>query len=95
MDAKNPKRVAAGARNRALRGPLTEQGRARLQKAAFQHRPWEHTTGPKTVAGKAQAIQNGKRRQLGRWSVREIRARLAPIRELVQQIREIRRKVLT
>ena len=57
---RNPRRVAAGRANRQKRGPLTEEGRARLSEAARRHRPWEHATGPRTAAGRAQAARNGR-----------------------------------
>src|SRR5438552_3522194 len=90
---KNPKRVSAGRANRRKRGPLTEAGRQRLREAALVHEPWRHATGPRTAAGRAQAARNGKQRQRGPQSVREIRAALAPVRELLDQMREARQQV--
>jgi hypothetical protein len=87
----NPARVAAGRRNRARRGPLTEAGRARLRAAIRRHRPWEHATGPRTPAGRLQSARNGKRRQRGPYSVREMRADLAAVRSLIQAMRAARR----
>lgn len=84
--AKNPKRVAAGIRNRAKRKGLTPAGRERLRTAALGHRPWEHSTGPKTAAGKATAAANGKRRQLGPVSVRELRAELKDLRAFTREM---------
>src|SRR5450631_2840819 len=55
----NPRRVAAGKRNRAKRKGLTPAGRQRLQEAALLHQPWLHSAGPRTSEGKAQAAQNG------------------------------------
>ena len=49
----NPKRQAAGRRNRLLRGPLTAEGRERLRRSALKNQPWAFATGPKTEAGKA------------------------------------------
>ncbi len=59
---KNPRRQAAGKRNQALRRGLSDAGRDRLREAALSHRPWELSTGPRSVAGKAIAAANGKRR---------------------------------
>ena len=84
----NPKRVAAGKRNHAKRKGLTPEGRQRLREAAFRNRPWQHSTGPRTPEGKAQAAKNGKVRQLGPRSVREIRADLADLRGLIQAMKE-------
>ena len=75
-------RSAAGKANRAMRKGLTPEGRERLRQAIQRVRPWESSTGPKTPAGKAQAVLNGKRRQVGPVSVREVRAALADDRGL-------------
>jgi hypothetical protein len=77
--AKNPKRVAAGKLNRSKRKGLTPAGRERLRQAALRTRPWLRSTGPTSAAGKAQAVRNGKRRQLGPLSVRELRAALLDV----------------
>lgn len=86
MSDKNPLRVAAGRLNRKKRGPLTEEGLSRLREAALQHRPWEKSTGPKTVAGKSRSAANGRKRQRGRKSLRQIRkdvlSDIGPIDEL-------------
>ena len=84
---KNPKRVAAGRRNRALRQGLTEAGRQRLRESALLHKPWEHATGPRTPAGKTRSAANGRKRQLGPRSVRQIRRDLADLRGLLQDMR--------
>jgi hypothetical protein len=52
------------------------------------HQPWQFSTGPRTPAGKAQAALNGKRRQLGIRSVREIKADLADVRGLLLEMRD-------
>lgn len=57
---KNPKRVAAGRRNRAKRGSLSDAAKQLLSEAAKQNRPWESATGPKTQAGKAKSAKNRK-----------------------------------
>src|SRR3954462_7223030 len=80
----SPKRVAAGKRNRALRKGLTEEGRQRLREAALLHKPWTHATGPRTPAGKARSAANGRVRQLGPRSIREIRRDLAGLHGLLR-----------
>jgi hypothetical protein len=89
----NPRRVAAGRLNRMKRGPLTEEGRRKLREAALRNRPWEHGAGPRTQEGKARVALNGKARQKGNLSVRELRATLADVRELVRQMRETRARL--
>lgn len=91
--AKNPMRVAAGKLNRAKRKGLTTAGREQLRRAALRHRPWLRSTGPTTAAGKAQAVVNGKRRQLGPLSVREVRAELAGMNALVRAMADARSAV--
>ena len=87
----NPRRVAAGRRNRALRGPLTSAGRQRLRQAALVGRPWLHSTGPKSVAGKARVAENGKIRLGGAPSARELRRQLAALGNLAAEMAELRR----
>ena len=77
-------------RGRSPHRELTEEGRRRLREAALRNQPWKHSTGPRTPEGKIQAIRNGKRRQLGPISVREARAQLAGVRDLLRQMRESR-----
>lgn len=86
----SPARSAAGKANRAKRKGLTPAGRERLRQAALRNRPWEHSTGPTTAAGKAQAAANGKRRQVGPVSVRELRAGLAGLTALARDMAEAR-----
>ena len=88
--APNPKRVAAGKRNRALWKGLSEEGRRRLRESALRHKPWQFATGPRTPQGKARCAQNGKKRQRGPKSVRQLRAQAAEIRALVRQLQECR-----
>jgi hypothetical protein len=84
----NPRRVLAGKMNRLKRGPLTTEGLERLRAAALRHQPWQWARGPKTFAGKLQSVTNGKKRQKGSRSLREIRAELAELRQWLQELRE-------
>ncbi len=85
----NPKRVAAGRLNRAKRGPLTDRGRERLRQSALVNRPWRFSTGPRTDAGKDQARTNGRKRQKGEQSVRELQCEVAEINGLIQRIKQL------
>ena len=78
----NPRRVAAGKLNRAKRRGLTPAGVERLRQAALRDRPWEHATGPLTQAGKAKSAANGRWRQRGAQSIREVRRELAGLGDL-------------
>ena len=87
----NPRRVAAGRRNRAKSQGVTPEGRERLREAALRNRPWLHSTGPRTPEGKAKVAANGKARQKGPRSARQIRAELGEMRGLLREMRETRR----
>jgi hypothetical protein len=86
----NPRRVAACRLNLTKRKGLTPEGRERLRQAAIKNQPWRFSTGPRTAAGKAKMILNGKKRQLGPRSVREVRAELAGLRALLRDMQTTR-----
>jgi len=86
----NPRRVAAGRRNRALRGPLSPDGRDRLREAALANRPWRFSTGPRSVAGKLRVAENGRGRQVGEPSAREVRRQLAALGGLAADMAALR-----
>jgi hypothetical protein len=86
----NLRRVAAGRRNRGKWKGLTSEGRERLREAALKNQPWRFSTGPRTPEGKAKMILNGKKRQLGPRSVREVRADLAGLRALLRDMQTTR-----
>jgi hypothetical protein len=89
----DPKRVASGKLSRARWRGFTADGLRRLREAALRNRPWEHSTGPKTKAGKAQSVVNGKTRQLGSKSVREVRNEIRDLMALVEGMREVSREI--
>jgi hypothetical protein len=86
-------RRIAGRLNRRKRKSLTDQGRRRLRAAIKRYRPWEHSTGPKTPGGKARSAQNGKLRQKGPVSVRELRNELAKVTTLLDRMGKCRREL--
>jgi hypothetical protein len=90
MPAKNPRRVAAGRLNREKRGPLSEQGRQKLRETALAHRPWEHSTGPTTAEGKTKSAANGRKRQRGAKSSRQIRKEVLREVSLLGELARIR-----
>jgi len=83
---KSPARVAAGKRNRQLRGILTDVGRQQLRHAAFRDQPWRFSTGPHTPAGKAAAAMNGRKYKKGIYSVSERRAMAAGVNGLIARM---------
>jgi len=62
---------------------LSPEGREKLRQAAVANRPWEHSTGPRTPEGKARSAANGKVRQKGPYSTRELRRLVEPYRQLL------------
>jgi hypothetical protein len=89
----NPRRVAAGRLNRLKRRGLTPAGRERLRLLALAGRPWEQATGPRTPQGKARSALNGKARQQGGRSVREVRALFGGLGGLLHDLAAGRRLV--
>jgi hypothetical protein len=82
----NSKRVEAGRRNWLKRRGLTPEGAEKLRQSALTHKPWAYSTGPRTPAGKDQARRNGKTRQKGHRSVREVRQLLAQVQCLTLEM---------
>jgi len=89
----NPRRVAAGRKNRSKRRGLTAEGLDRLRQAANKNQPWRFSTGPRTSAGKLRSAANGKLRQVGTRSVREFRAEFAGVRQLLATLQELRQEI--
>lgn len=89
--APNPRRVAAGRLNRAKRGPLSAETRERLRQAALARKPWQHSTGPRTAAGKAKVALNGRANRKVNISKRAVRRELAGLRSLVADMRAARK----
>jgi hypothetical protein len=84
---KNPRRVAAGKRNRQLRRGLTADGRQRLRQSALRNRPWEHSTGPVTPLGKAKVSLNGKKHQFDPlFSIRDAKEWSAEVTALLEEL---------
>ena len=90
----NPKRVAAGRRNRLKRKGLTPEGRQRLREAALKNKPWLHSTGPKTPEGKMRAAQNGSWCRPEAEVPQELRKELEEERQMNTTLFDIRRLML-
>ena len=69
---KNPRRVAAGCRNRQLRGNITLAGLECLRQSALKNKAWEKSTGPKTAAGKARIAEGAQKRWIGSMSQHQL-----------------------
>ena len=83
-------RQIAGKVNRSKRKALSPEALQKLREAAFRNRPWKWSTGPRTAQGKAKAAANGKARQKGPVSVRELRDAVAEVRGMVENISSLR-----
>ena len=59
----------------------------------MKHRPWERSTGPRTPEGKARSSQNGRYRQTGEMSQRQVQRELGDIGQLLAGLAESRRLV--
>jgi hypothetical protein len=86
-------RQIAGRQNRMKRNGLTPQGREKLRETALANRPWQFK-GPPTAKARAASRANGKVRQIGELSVREVRAAVSEVKALCTHMAELRR-VLT
>jgi hypothetical protein len=71
-----------------MRPALNAEVRQRLREAAIRNQPWLNATGPTSDAGKAIVATNGRKRQKGPKSIRQIRADLADLRELIGSMAE-------
>lgn len=72
---------------------ITPEGRKRLRAAAMATRPWEKSTGPRTPEGKAKAARNSRGNREGK-SARELRAELAGVFSLINQMAATRRSLM-
>ena len=86
----SPRRIA-GRANWLKRRGFTAEGRQRLRELALVKRPWLHSTGPKSDAGKRRVAENGKRRLGGEPSAREVRRQLAALGNLATDMAALRR----
>jgi hypothetical protein len=83
----NPRRVAAGRRNRQRWQGFTPDGLQRLRQQAQQNRPWQHSTGPKTAQGKSRSAANWRKRARDVISpalLEELRASQALLADMVE-----------
>lgn len=77
------KQLAANRRNWAKRGPLTASGRCRLSAAARRNKPWQHSTGPRTAAGKERSRTNALKTGEASAQHRAMRAYFVVIRRFM------------
>lgn len=92
--AEASKRSEIAKRNRAKRKGITPEGREKQRQAALRNQPWKYSTGPRTAAGKARVALNGKVRQIGPRSLRELQADVADLRAMAELLRESRMQLI-
>lgn len=80
---KNPRRIAAGKRNRELRKSVSDETRELLRQAALRNKPWRFSTGPRTQRGKLVASANSK----ARTKFRDEMDSITQARELLKRMR--------
>lgn len=73
-----------------LRGPLTEQGRAKLATATRRHRPWQYSTGPRTEAGKRKSSENSRWLRANPHTLRSVRQDLRVVQEILSFAESVR-----
>jgi hypothetical protein len=93
-ESPNPRRVEAGRRNRMKWRGFTAEGLERLRLAALRNQPWKRSTGPRTAEGKRRSSENGRGRQKGPVSVRQIEAELAKVCDLMTRMRSTRQRAV-
>ena len=87
------RRRADSAAPRRRRYRLSPEGRERLLSAALQNKPWEKSTGPRTVEGKARSARNSRPRG-DQPCIRELQAELAGVFALMDRMVATRRLLL-
>jgi hypothetical protein len=60
----------------------------------LRNKPWLYAHGPTSEQGKRQAVRNAKRCQKADRSVREVKADLAAVRQLIRSMRQVREELV-
>jgi hypothetical protein len=81
-------------RDDVSRRKLSTESRERLRAAALANQPWTKTRGPVSTQGKKKSAANGKFRQRGEKSRREIQAEIAGVLTLISQMAATRSSLL-
>ncbi len=74
---------------RRMANGWTQERRARQAQAIRRWRPWEHSTGPRTVEGKARTARNAYKG--GHW--RRERELFKTFRQVLREYREVLQKL--
>ena len=90
---KNPRRVAAGKRNRQLRGDISPAGIESLRQTALKNKPREKSTGPTTAAGKARLAESVSKRRSRPDADRGLEAELQAASQLLREMTKLRRSL--
>ncbi len=92
--ATDPPGIRVGRLNRRKWQGFTSEGLQRLRDAALRHRPWEHSTGPRTAEGKRRSSQNGRYRQTNALSRREIQREREDVDKCLTELFELRKLIV-
>ncbi|MGP0066078.1 MAG: hypothetical protein ACLQGP_21065 [Isosphaeraceae bacterium] len=81
---------------RSRRGPKrwSPDGLERIRASTLATRPWELACGPRTAEGKARSARNGRARQKGEKSARELRAEIAGVFSFIGEMAAARRSLM-
>src|SRR5438105_4670183 len=90
---KNPRRVAAGRLNGPKRRPWTPEELQRLSQQCLEQKPWLVSTGPRTEEGKQRSAVNGSLRQPDPNSLRQLRASLTDVGDMIAMMAQLRRSL--
>jgi hypothetical protein len=82
--------IAAEPPTESNRAKHTPEGRERLRLAAFATRPWRYSTGPKSPEGKARSAANGRSKQAGTRSMRDLKRELAEVATAAEALAKLR-----
>jgi hypothetical protein len=84
-------RSAVPSRSDPAQQVLTPEGRERIRASVLARRPWEHSTGPRTPAGKKRSALNGCTYQRGEKSRRKLQIELKSLFALIHEMERSRR----
>ena len=68
----------------------TAERRAACAARIRLHRPWEHSTGPRTAEGKKRSSRNGT----GRGCLQRVEPELAAIEALMREMEAVRKEIV-
>ena len=86
----SPDSLAADPPSEPKRAKHTPEGRERLRLAAIKNAPWRYATGPRSAEGKARSAANGRSKQAGTRSMRDLKRELAEVATAAEALAKLR-----